>query len=137
MTNHVFKMANTLEAVDPMVLSLKAVVEGVLAKDGVMRFEICAIEALTNTVEHAPTTYKDKPIDIVLKQVDGEITLDIFDPEGAPPFDLNDHATDLSTIDPMAEGGRGLGLILQCADHVEYGDCSGRNRLSLGFNNAQ
>ena len=132
MTQTFFNMTNKLEAVDPMVLSLKAAVEGRLAKSTLFSFQICISEALTNVIEHASGSSDDK-IEIVLHENQNEITVDVFDLEGAVPFDLREHATNLSTVDAMSEGGRGLGLIAEYADRVEYGPLDGRNRLSLGF----
>lgn len=132
----VFKMANALEEVEPMVLALKTAVEDKLTKEAVLRFEICVIEALTNHTEHAQPRQEKHPIEIVLRPRASGVTVDIFDPLGMPAFDLRDHALDLDAVDPMQEGGRGLGLILECADRVDYGARDGRNRLSLEFSDA-
>lgn len=64
---------------------------------------------------------------------EAKVRLEIFDPVGAPPFDLTAYATAQSEVDPMAESGRGLGLILRCADGVHYGLSGNRRRLALDF----
>ncbi len=135
MTKAVFNMDNRIEAVDPMVLGLKARVEDSLVKEALLRFEICVIEALTNVVEHATPSSKEASVEIHLQNTDAGVVIEIFDLEGTAPFDLRDHVTDLSLVDEMAEGGRGLGLILQCADTVELGALSNRNRLYMSFDN--
>lgn len=126
-------MANRLEAVDPMVLQLKERVEEHLGTEAQFRFDICVSEALANLVLHAQTDRKDTLIDLSLGISDDEVVIVLFDPVGADAFDLRDHARALSDVDAMAESGRGLGLILECADQVDYGAADRRNRLSLTF----
>lgn len=136
MTSTLFHMRNDLDEVDGMVTSLKAHLEGHLSDDGLFRFEICVAEALTNLVKHAETADLETPIDIAVTVERDTVVVEIFDPVGAVPFDLNANAVELSDVDLMAESGRGLGLILQCADKVHYGDVGGRNRMALEFGKA-
>ncbi|WP_119840550.1 ATP-binding protein [Pseudooceanicola algae] len=126
-------MPKRLDAVDPMVLALKGQVEGHLAMDVQFRFNICVSEALTNLVLHARSTDPDAQVDIALATVGEDIVIEIFDPPGAAAFDLREKAAALSEVDLLAEGGRGLGLILECADRVDYGAEGDRNRLRLAF----
>lgn len=133
MSQQTFQMPNRLDAIDPMVLSLKRQVEGLLPDEAVFRFDICLCESLTNLVEHATPVIDGAIINVILTLLDTKIEVEIFDPEGAAAFDLRDHGTALSDVDAMAEGGRGLGLILECADRVTYGSIDGRNRLCLCF----
>lgn len=133
MTTLTFQMANRLDAVDPMVLTLRRQVEGRLADETQFRFSVCVSEALTNLVLHAETPQKDAPIQITLALSDHEAVVDLFDPTGAKAFDLRENSPSLSEVDAMAESGRGLGLILECADQVHYGAVDQRNRLSLTF----
>lgn len=116
-----------------MVSSLKAEVQGILETEGLMRFEICIVEALSNLTIHADTRDRTAPIEIGLNIEQTAVVVDIFDPVGTKPFDLKDHAVALSEIELTAENGRGLGLILECADNVTYGPTNDRNRLSLRF----
>jgi serine/threonine-protein kinase RsbW len=127
-------MNNTLEDVTPMVLSLKADVCAALGASATVRFEICLSEALTNVVKHAQPTTPDELIDVTVQETSDAICVEIYDPAGAAPFDFRDHALDLVTVDPLAESGRGLGLIMQCADALDYGPSGDRNRLILTFN---
>ncbi|MHA6327064.1 ATP-binding protein [Roseivivax sp. CAU 1753] len=115
-----------------MVLTLCRQVEGRLSGVAQSRFGICLSEALTNLVLHAPTPHKEAVIDISLS-IEKEIVVELFDPKGAPAFDPREQASALLQVDPMAESGRGLGLIMECADRVEYGAVAKRNRLILGF----
>lgn len=133
MTKQTFRIPNTLEAVDTMVLRLKAEVGGALEVEAPMRFEICVTEALSNLTLHANSRDRNAPIDIALSVEGSAVVVEIFDPVGAKPFDLKDHAVALSNVEVTAENGRGLGLILECADGVTYGPSEGRNRLALSF----
>lgn len=133
MTLRIFEMLNEISEVDPMVLVLRAEVEPVLADDTRFRFEICITEVLANLVNHAQTKISDAAIKISLSTEPGHASVEIFDPIGAKPFDIREYATDLSQVDAMAEGGRGLGLIMECADEVKYSRSGDRNSLQLEF----
>lgn len=126
-------MPSRLDAVDPMVLTLKGQLKGILSDEALCRFEMCLSETLANLVLHAKTAIKEAQIELTLIIGKEVITAEIFDPEGAQAFDIRDSARDLSEVDAMAESGRGLGLILECADSVDYGLVRDRNRLSLTF----
>lgn len=128
-----FQMPNHLEAVSAMVLRLKAEVESYLEFQSLIRFEICVTEALSNLTIHADMRDRNTPIDIGLTIVPDTVALDVFDPVGSQPFDLKEHAVTLDEVELTAESGRGLGLILECADSVTYGPVKDRNRLSLNF----
>lgn len=126
-------MPNALEAVDPMVVTLGRHVEDHLSDMARARFGICLSEALTNLVIHAPTEDREAPIDIFVVIGPDQIEVAVFDPKGAPPFDVRDHGRDPAQMDALAESGRGLGLIMECADRVDYGPGERGNRLLLGF----
>ena len=129
-------MQNDLDAVDTTVVALCACVADALPAATMIRFQICISEALTNLVKHtsAPAS---AVVDIDVTVNPDAVQVAIYDPDGAAPFDLRDHAVDLDTLDPLAESGRGIGLILQCADTVEYSAPGGRARLSLTFDREQ
>lgn len=133
MTSQTFHMPSRLDAVDPMVLTLKGMVEGFLSGEALCRFDICLSESLANLVLHAETAVTEPRIKVILATEEGLVNAQIFDPEGAQPFDIRDSARDLADVDALEENGRGLGLILECADAVEYGPVNDSNRLSLTF----
>lgn len=134
MTAARYHMEKTLEAVDPMVQRLSDHVDDVLPQTTLFRFSICVSESLTNLVLHARNCAPDARVDIVVDITDPDVAVEIFDPDGADAFDLRDYARDLADVDELAEGGRGLGLIVECADSVSYGPVETRNRLKLTFN---
>lgn len=133
MIDQSFHMQNNLDDVNRLVMSLKVIAEGVLDQTTMFKFEICTAEALTNIVKHAGTKNKDEPIQVTITENDVALIVEIFDPMDAAAFDLRIHARELENVDPMAESGRGLGLIMQCADEVDYGPSGDRNRLVLQF----
>jgi len=128
-----YSMKNRIEDVDPMVLSLKAAVSGHLPDEKMLGFELCISEAMTNAVKHGTAGDGKSFVDLTLWLGKNAVSLEIYDAEGAAPFDLRKQARDLSEVDTLAESGRGLGLILTCADEVGYGPVGGRNRLILTF----
>lgn len=126
-------MRNHLDDVDRMVISLKSVVEGNLDQMAKFKFEICMSEALKNIVKHARTPHKDAPIEVTLSETNSTLVVEVFDPIDADVFDLRVHARELGKVDLMAESGRGLGLIIQCADLVNYSLSGDRHCLELQF----
>tara|TARA_R110000751_G_scaffold10055_2_gene37180 strand:- start:6820 stop:7203 length:384 start_codon:yes stop_codon:yes gene_type:complete len=122
-----------LDDVDPMVVTLASHVESVLEVEARFRFQLSVSEALTNLVIHAKTDAKDAVIDIRLTLGKGRVSIEIFDPTGAAPFDIRAHAPHLSLVDPTLESGRGLGLIMECADSLDYSPSADQNRLKLDF----
>ena len=126
-------MPNRLTDVDPTVVDAMATLEGAAPQGVLSRVQICLSEALQNLVDHAPTEDASAPIEFHILQDAPLIAVEIFDPVGAPPFDLRQHARSISEIDALAEDGRGLAIILECADEVEYGAPNGHHRLRLTF----
>ena len=133
MSTQTYHMTNRLDAVDPMVVVLRSQVEDALEDNTRFRFEVGITEVLTNLVHHAETDTIRVPVVITLHKKQGHAEIEIFDPIGAKPFDPSDHVNDLSTVDAMAEGGRGIGLIMQCADVVRYGPSGDGHSLYLEF----
>ena len=133
MTDLRFQMPHRLDDVDPMVMRLASEADHALPMEARFRFELSVCEALTNLVTHAKTDVKDAVIDIHLAIGDAEVSIEIWDPTGSAPFDLRAHAPDLSKVAPTLEGGRGLGLIMECADSVNYGPSEKQNSLKLTF----
>ncbi len=128
-----FHMPNQLDAVDPMVMTLKGQLQTALSTEALWRFDICISETLANLVLHAKTANLEAQVDITLNISKGLVIAEIYDPQGAAAFDIRDKAHDLKEVEVFAESGRGLGLIVECADLVDYGKVNGRNRLSLTF----
>lgn len=133
MNSQTHNMLHHLDAVDPMVLTLRSEVEELLLDDTRFRFEICITEVLANLVTHVKKKVSDSPIEIKMNLRPSHVSIEIFDPIGVEPFDPCSNGKSLSEVDAMAEGGRGIGLIMECADEVKYGQSGARNSLCLEF----
>lgn len=133
MTRQVFQIPNRLDAVDPLALELEVAVAECVNAEVAFRFAVCVSEALTNLVKHAQPSNPDATICVYLMVSEDTVVIEIFDPDGVAPFDLRDHAKDLDEVEALAESGRGLGLIIACADAVDYGMVDAGMRLRLSF----
>jgi serine/threonine-protein kinase RsbW len=133
MTHQAFSMAARIDEVDGMGLQLKAAASSMLPDDRLVAFEIAVIEALTNVVLHATRGDPGAIIEIDLSSASGTVQIEIRDTGLPAPPDLFDGDGRLEQIDAMAESGRGVALILTCADDVKYQSKEGINRLTLRF----
>lgn len=128
-----FEMPATIDAVDPTVVSLKAVAADYLSDSGLTGFEVAVSEALANVVTHAFEASSGSPVAIeFVSRADG-VTIVISDAGRPAPSDLFANVAELATIDVLAEDGRGLSLIDHFADEVSYRSENGTNRLTLVF----
>jgi len=132
-TRATFHMRNDPADVDRAVVALKCHVANALGTAGLFRFELSLAEALANVVKHATTSAPDAPVVIEFEVTRDAVQVEICDPIGAAPFDLRDHAHPLESIDLLAEEGRGLGLILNATDHMDYRRKADRMCLFLTF----
>lgn len=133
MSQTAFSLPVRLDAVDDLVVTLKAGAEAALPDDRLMAMEIALTEALTNTVRHGCAELPGATITVTLA-IDPEAVSVLIEDDGRPaPAGLFDAGPALDDIDLMAESGRGIALILACSDGVDYRHEAGRNRLSLRF----
>lgn len=129
-----FHMDGTMAAVDQMVVSLTQAASAVLSDGDVLRFELATSEVLTNIVKHALNGGNEGSIvDIELSTSDDGVVLEIYDPVDTEPFNPRDVQTHIDDVDPLAESGRGIAIILSCADELNYSPINGRQRLSISF----
>jgi serine/threonine-protein kinase RsbW len=133
MTRARFHMPKDIEQVTEMVGVLKVHLSDHLPDAQLFKAEVAIVEALSNVVEHAETSLPQEPVVIAVTATNEAVTVDIFDPVGAAPFDPREYLVPLSDVDIWAERGRGIGLIHQCSDTIEYGPLDGQNRLALRF----
>ncbi|SPF81834.1 hypothetical protein PRI8871_03659 [Pseudoprimorskyibacter insulae] len=127
-----------MEAVDNMVVSLARDAMLQLDAGTAMRFELANAEVLTNIVKHALRGGDENAVvDIVVTSSERGVVFEAYDPEGVLPFDPRDNQIDLNKVDFNSESGRGIGILLECADEIDYGEVNGRNRLSNCFWNPE
>ena len=82
--------------------------------------QLALAEGFTNAVRHAHSDKSEEtPIEIKAQLTDEQIELRIWD--YGPGFEFDQYVEKASKmVDKHAEGGRGLGLIKQIADVLEY-----------------
>jgi anti-sigma regulatory factor (Ser/Thr protein kinase) len=114
---------------------LRAWLTGVLDDDSAASVELALVEALTNSIRHGPAD-SAQPIGIFLDVTDEDVVLEIAD--GSPPMPtLFDGAgqqkleLDGYDIDDLAEGGRGLSLIVLSMDEVSFVRSGDQVRLRM------
>ncbi|OJF93672.1 ATP-binding protein [Pararhizobium antarcticum] len=114
---------------------LRAWLAGVLDDDAAASVELALVEALTNSMQHGPSD-SEKPIGIFLAVSDADVVLEIAD--GSPPMPtLFDGAGQQKlgleelVIENLAEGGRGLSLIVVSMDEVSFIQAEDNVRLRM------
>lgn len=82
--------------------------------------QLALAEGFTNAVRHAHSDKSEEtPIEIKAQVTEDQIDLRIWD--YGPGFEFDEYLDRASQmVDKHAEGGRGLGLIKQIADVIEY-----------------
>ena len=118
-----------LAEVDALAPRLTAAAQPYLTQDRLVAFEIAVVEALSNVIRHAGLR-PDQPVGVNMQGSANGMEVTITDDGPPPPGDL---FTRPQPDDPMAESGRGIGLILMCANGVEARRENGRNSLTLRF----
>ncbi len=97
--------------------------------------ELCVVEAVNNSIEHACALRDDLEIEVRAKRCANELRIEISD-DGAPvaverlraPIALDPTR---SHIDALQVRGRGIPLLHALMDEVSYSRRGGRNTLSL------
>lgn len=108
---------------------------GVLDDDAAAGVELALVEALTNSIRHGPAD-SAQPIGIFLEVTDADVVVEVAD--GSPPmptlFDgAGQQKLELDTLDieSLAEGGRGLSLIVLSMDEVSFVQADDQVRLRM------
>lgn len=118
---------------------LSGAVHGVcstMAMDEQSRYNVrlCIVEAVTNCVRHAYRGAPGRPIEIVMRQLDGSLQVSVLD-QGEPiPQAIRSRAPleeDPAPPPPLAEGGRGLFLINALMDEVRFSVDGPTNVLTM------
>lgn len=114
---------------------LRAWLTDVLDDDAAASVELALVEALTNSIQHGPSD-SEKPIGVFLEISDADVVVEIAD--GSPPMPklfkgAGQQKLDLAQLDQesLAEGGRGLSLIVLSMDEVGFVQADGDVRLRM------
>ncbi|MDB5541001.1 MAG: hypothetical protein JWQ89_2728 [Devosia sp.] len=123
-------IAATFGDVDAAAPTLVAEAAKRLSGERLACFEIAIVEALNNIVQHAYRDVPDASIGISIEQLPTALRVLLTDRGAAAPGETFSSASDAA---PRAESGRGLSLILGCADELAYRSGPGGNELDLTF----
>ena len=100
--------------------------------------ELCVVEAITNSIKHSCCGESGHEIKVVFTLTKEDVTLDISDtgacsmnPEVLDQAVIKPPGDDITDIECIAEGGRGLGIMKEIMDSVTYRSEEGENRLTL------
>jgi len=101
------------------------------------QIELCIVEAVTNSIVHAYEKNAGRDVEVVFTLDKSKITLDVYDT--GKPLDkkiMNEKNCSSLEVDPdnlanLSEGGRGLAIIKEVMDCVEYKTEKGKNCLTM------
>lgn len=88
--------------------------------------ELCVIEAVTNSIKHAYGEKSGQEVMIIFTLSDNEAVFEIcdkgkpMDPERLKTADLGTSHVEKQDINSIADCGRGLGIMKEIMDGVEY-----------------
>jgi len=128
-----FTINNRLADIPPLADQVDAYMtdEGV-SLETIMTTNLCLEELLTNTIKYGYGDNRIRQIDIDMRLLDGELTIEIVD--DAAPFDPTSDAQtpDIdATIEERPIGGLGIFLVTNFTDSMQYNRELNRNRLIL------
>lgn len=132
-----FVIRATLEEVDGLTRSLAELAGACLPPEKIVGLEIALAEALNNIVLHGYGPQGDGTISAAITLKDGGATVEISDRGRQVPPGTFETAADVSELDPLAESGRGTGLIVGLSDRLDYVSGPEGNRLTLRFDGRQ
>jgi serine/threonine-protein kinase RsbW len=100
--------------------------------------ELCVVEAITNSIKHSYCGESGHEITVVFTLTQEDVTFDIcdigacsMDPEVLDKAVIEPPGINISDIEGIAEGGRGLGIMKEIMDRVVYRSEEGENCLTL------
>lgn len=130
-----FTVRATLEEVDGLARSLAELAGACLPPEKLIGLEIAVVEALNNVVLHGYAG-GEGTIAAAITLRDGGVTVEIGDRGRQVPEGLFQATGSVAELDPLAESGRGIGLIVGLSDRLDYASSPEGNRLTLGFDGA-
>ena len=99
--------------------------------------ELCVVEAVNNCIEHAYEKEKGHEIEVRFKLRQDRLVIDVYDTGKSMDMKRLDQTNlsalemDPDQIETIAEQGRGLAIIKEIMDVVDYETKDGKNCLSL------
>ncbi len=101
------------------------------------QIELCIVEAVTNSIIHAYEKEAGHDVEVVFTLDKSRLTFDVYD-TGKPLSKkiISEKSCSTLEVDPddlagLAEGGRGLAIINEVMDQVEYRTEKGKNCFTM------
>jgi inorganic pyrophosphatase len=110
---------------------------GGFCSDEANRIEVCVVEAINNSIEHAYHGAPARTVEIELELLPNQLVVDVWDSGTSADADKmhadHRHALDVPSdaVDDIAEHGRGLAVIQEVMDSFEYTPGMERNCLRM------
>lgn len=101
------------------------------------QIELCVVEAVNNSIEHAYRNEKGHEVEVVFTLYPDRLIVDVcdtgkpMDQECMEQKDPSPLEIDPNDLDNIAEQGRGLPIIKEIMDSMTYKTESGKNYLTL------
>jgi len=108
-----------------------------MSEEEALQIELCVVEAVTNSIEHAYLMRPGEEVEVVFTLSQEELVLEVRDRGISLDRSLLERnhfpaiEFDPSDLEHIPERGRGLALIKQIMDIVSYRTVNGRNCLTM------
>jgi serine/threonine-protein kinase RsbW len=127
-----------LEAVPPLGAMVKALCASRgLPQEDCSRIELCIVEAINNSIRHAYLSNPNRIVDLVIDLGDDQLAFKVIDRgKSADPATITSDRrhlleTNAADIQQIPHGGRGLAIIQNFMDGLEYTTSAGVNTLLM------
>jgi len=132
-----FVIRATLEEIDSLTRSLAELAGPCLPPEKIVGLEIAVAEALNNIVLHGYGPWGDGTISAAITLQEDGATVEISHRGRQVPPGTFETASSVAELDPLAESGRGTGLIVGLSDRLDYVSAPEGNLLTLRFEGRQ
>lgn len=103
--------------------AVKGILEDVfLDRETLFLLELAVCEAVANSIKHASGSGTENIVEVGVEINDSEVIIEVMD-EGKkcnPEFLDNSQFQETCDLESIKEGGRGIPIIKQVMDHVDY-----------------
>jgi len=101
------------------------------------QIELCVVEAVNNSIEHAYNLQKGNEVEVIFSLYDDRIICDVCDTGSSMDQHILEKACeahmeiDENDIDSVPESGRGLPIMKTIMDNITYKTVNGKNCLTM------
>ncbi len=105
-----------------------------LSPKDINRIELCVVEVVNNAIEHAYHGQEGHRVEVELRYLP-RVSLELVISDFGEPMPEG-HSTPIAAPDPLnpetwAVSGRGLSIVEQLMDRIDYKSCEGRNSFHM------